>query len=86
MKRTYWYVAMIHPVESALLSRAARIQQGGDEVQHSRMTFYEAVNDYGLTRRPRIVTVFITPSLSYCNFIGSSPKELVIQLGEEPYF
>jgi len=43
MKRTYWYAAMIHPVESALLSRAARIQQGGDEVQHSRMTFYEAV-------------------------------------------
>jgi len=34
---------MIHPVESALPSRAARIQQGGDEAQHSRMTFYEAV-------------------------------------------
>jgi hypothetical protein len=34
---------MIHPVESALPSRTARIQQGGDEVQHSRMTFYEAV-------------------------------------------
>jgi hypothetical protein len=33
---------MIHPVESALLSRAARIQQDGDEAQHSRMTFYEA--------------------------------------------
>jgi len=44
MKRTFWYAAMIHPVESALPSRAARIQQGGDEVQHSRMTFYKAVN------------------------------------------
>jgi len=43
MKRTYWYAAMIHPVESALPSRTARIQQGGDEAQHSRMTFYEAV-------------------------------------------
>jgi len=44
MKRTFWYAAMIHPVESALPSRAARIQQGGDEAQHSRMTFYEAVD------------------------------------------
>ncbi len=34
---------MIHPVESALLSRMAGIQQGGDEAQHSRMTFYEAI-------------------------------------------
>jgi hypothetical protein len=37
---------MIHPVESALPSRTARIQQGGDEVQSAaadRMTFYEAV-------------------------------------------
>jgi len=36
---------MIYPVESALPSRAARIQQGGDEAQHSRMTFYKAVNN-----------------------------------------
>jgi hypothetical protein len=34
---------MIHPVESALPSRVARIQQGGDGEQHSGMTFYEAV-------------------------------------------
>ncbi|MDP3282874.1 MAG: hypothetical protein Q8M56_00400 [Desulfobacterales bacterium] len=47
MKRTFWYAAMIHPVELALPSRAARIQQGGDEAQSAaadRMTFYEAVN------------------------------------------
>jgi len=31
MKRTNWYAAMIHPVESALPSRAVGIQQGGDE-------------------------------------------------------
>jgi len=37
------YAAMIHPVESALPSRASRIQQGGDEAQHSKMIFYEAV-------------------------------------------
>ena len=36
---------MIHPVESALPSRAARIQQGRDEASAvaDRMTFYEAV-------------------------------------------
>jgi hypothetical protein len=38
---------MIHPVESASPSRAARIQQGEDEVQsrasRDRWTFYEAV-------------------------------------------
>jgi hypothetical protein len=48
MKRTFWYAAMIHPVESAPPSRAARIQQGGDEAQSAaadRMTFYEAVNN-----------------------------------------
>jgi hypothetical protein len=46
MKRTYWYAAMIHPVESALPSRAARIQQGGDEVSAAadRMTFYEVAH------------------------------------------
>ena len=45
MKRTFWYAAMTHPVESALPSRAARIQQGGDEASAAadRMTFYEAV-------------------------------------------
>ena len=45
MKRTYWYAAMTHPVELALPSRAARIQQGGDEVSAAadRMAFYEAV-------------------------------------------
>ena len=45
MKRTYWYAVMIHPVESALPSRVARIQQGGDEVSAAtgRITFYEAV-------------------------------------------
>jgi hypothetical protein len=46
MKRTNWYAAMIHPVESALPSRgAARIQQGGDDASAAadRMAFYEAV-------------------------------------------
>gem|GEM_PF-2809043 len=33
-------------LQSALPSRAARIQQGGDEAQHSRMTFYEAVTNH----------------------------------------
>jgi hypothetical protein len=34
---------MIHPVESASPSRAARIQRGEDEAQRRRWTFYEAV-------------------------------------------
>jgi len=37
---------MIHPVESALPSRAARIQQGGDETKSAEadgMAFYESV-------------------------------------------
>jgi hypothetical protein len=36
---------MIHPVESASPSRAARIQHGEDEAQRRRWTFYEAVKD-----------------------------------------
>jgi len=46
---------MIHPVESALLSRAARIQRGVDEAQHSRMTFYEAVKDFDTLVRKWII-------------------------------
>jgi hypothetical protein len=43
---------MIHPVESALPSRAARIQQGGDEASAAadRMIFYEAVSIDNLGR------------------------------------
>jgi hypothetical protein len=45
MRRTEKCAAMILPVESASSSRAAGIQQGEDEEQRRRWTFYEAVKD-----------------------------------------
>lgn len=80
MKRTLGYAAMTHPVESALPSRTAGIQQGRDEVQHGRMTFYEAVNDvfvYGAlpeagiqvnNRLPGVFSLFPTTGTAYSLF------------------
>jgi len=52
---------MVHPVESALPSRAARIQQGGDEVQHSRITFYKAMkHDEGVFMKYRFKVAYLS--------------------------